>query len=179
MGEESDAQVISDSLTDPERFGVLFDRHATVLFRYFVRRVGVHEADGLVADVFRVAFEKRGTYDLDRPNARPWLYGIGTRLLAHHRRGEARRLNATARLLAQREERREAIDDVAAAVDASRAWAATAEAIGALPDIERDALLLFVWEELSYDDIAEALGIPVGTVRSRLNRARGRLRDES
>ena len=157
MGEETDALVIMASLTEPERFGALFDRHATVLFRYFVRRVGVDEADGLVADVFRVAFERRTTYDLDRANARPWLYGIGTRLLAHHRRSEARRLKATVRLLARRDERHDAIDEKSAAIDASREWAATAEAIGSLPDIERDALLLFVWEELSYDDIAEAL----------------------
>src|SRR5579862_7315011 len=98
---ESDAMVISASLDEPGRFGQLFDRHATVLFRFLVRRVGVDDAEGLLGDVFRVAFEKRAQYDPDRPNARPWLYGIATNLLAHHRRSEARRIGATARLLAR------------------------------------------------------------------------------
>src|SRR5215210_8575818 len=102
MADDSDAAVISASLADPGRFGALFDRHATILFRYLVRRVGVDEAESLLGDVFRVAFEKRAAYDAERPNARPWLYGIATNLLAHHRRTEARRIGATARLLARR-----------------------------------------------------------------------------
>src|SRR5215510_555139 len=73
---ESDAAIISASLADPGCFGALFDRHATVVFRYLVRRVGVDEADALLGEVFRVAFEKRATYDTARMNARPWLYGI-------------------------------------------------------------------------------------------------------
>ena len=96
MGAESDAAVIRSSLDAPARFGEIFDRHATVLFRYLVRRVGVDDAELLLGDVFRVAFEKRATYDDERPSARPWLYGIATNLLAHHRRGEARRITATA-----------------------------------------------------------------------------------
>src|SRR5256885_9640321 len=98
MDSLSDAAVITASLNEPDRFGVLFDRHATVLFRYLVRRVGVDDADGLLGEVFRVAFEKRATYDCERPDARPWLYGIATNLLARHRRTEARRIHATARL---------------------------------------------------------------------------------
>src|SRR6185295_11058197 len=100
MGTESDAAVISASLDEPARFGDLFDRHATVVFRYLVRRVGVDHAELLLGDVFRIAFEKRATYDCARPTARPWLYGIATNLLAHHKRSEARRIAATARLLA-------------------------------------------------------------------------------
>ena len=63
------------------------------------------------------------------------------------------------------------------AIDAGNLWPKVADAIEALPDEERDALVLFVWEELGYEEIAAALGVPVGTVRSRLNRARGRLRE--
>jgi len=174
---ETDAMVISDSISDPERFGVLFDRHATVLFRYLARRVNADEADPLLGEVFRVAFERRASYDCERPNARPWLYGIATNLLAHHRRSEARRLHATARLLAEGAPAADPADGVVAALDAATLWAVVADRVGQLPDIERDALVLFVWEDLSYDEIATALEVPVGTIRSRLNRARQQLRE--
>jgi RNA polymerase sigma factor (sigma-70 family) len=177
MDSETDASVIAASLAEPEVFGALFDRHARVLFRYLVRRIGPDEADTLLGEVFRIAFEKRSTYDGDRPNARPWLYGIATNLVAKHRRGEARRLQATARLRAQRVPAGDLGDRVDAALDAADLWPRVAEAVTELPEGERDALLLFVWEELGYDEIAAALDVPVGTVRSRLNRARMRIRE--
>jgi RNA polymerase sigma-70 factor (ECF subfamily) len=177
MANESDAAVITASLADPGRFGAIFDRHATIVFRYLVRRVGVDEAESLLGDVFRVAFEKRADYDAERPNARPWLYGIATNLLAHHRRTEARRIGATARLLARRPAGDDTSDQVVERLDAEALWPHIADAVAALPEGERDALLLFAWEELSYDEIACALEVPVGTVRSRLNRARETLRE--
>lgn len=177
MGSESDAGVILASFDDAGRFGEIFDRHATVLFRYLVRRVGVDDAELLLGDVFRVAFEKRTTYDFERPNARPWLYGIATNLLAHHRRSEARRIAATARLLAGHIPQDDSTDRVVARLDAMELWPHVAEAVALLPKGERDTLLLYVWEELSYDEIATALNVPVGTVRSRLNRARLSLRE--
>ena len=109
---------------------------------------------------------------------RPWLYGIATNLLAHHRRTEARRISATARLLTGRLDHHvDATDQVVERLDAEELWPHVAEAVAALPEGERDALLLYVWEELSYDEIASALDVPVGTVRSRLNRARQNLRE--
>jgi RNA polymerase sigma factor (sigma-70 family) len=177
MAPESDAGVIAASLQEPGRFGAMFDRHATVVFRYLVRRVGVDDADGLLGEVFRVAFEKRATYDTARENARPWLYGIATNLLARHRRDEARRIRATARLLARQRPADDPTEQVVGTLDARELWPRVAEAVAALPEEERDALLLYAWEELSYDEIADALGVPVGTVRSRLNRARVRLRE--
>ena len=173
----SDAAVIAASLDEPARFGTLFDRHARVLHRYLVRRVGPDEADGMLGDLFRVAFERRSSYDASRPDARPWLYGIAANLLARHRRREARRLQATARLLAHRLPPDDHADGVAATVDAAGLWPEVARAIAELPDGERDALLLHVWEGLSYEEVAAALEVPVGTVRSRLNRARGRMRE--
>ena len=172
----SDADVILGSLDDPSLFAVLFDRHAGVVFRFLIRRVGRDTADELLAETFRIAFEKRSTFDGQQPHARPWLYGIATNLVAKHRRTEARRLRATARLVAAVPDEPVA-DAIAAAVDARQVWPAVVAGIADLPGGERDALLLYVWEELSYDDIAVALGIPVGTVRSRLNRARSRLRE--
>jgi RNA polymerase sigma-70 factor (ECF subfamily) len=177
VAEESDAALIADSLHDPAHFGPIFDRHATVLHRYLVRRIGADEADGMVGEVFRIAFEKRHSYDLERPTARPWLYGIATNLLAKHRRSESRRLHAVARLAAQRLPPADLADHVTSSVDASVAWEGVAAAVAGLPEPERDALVLHVWEGLPYEEVAAALGIPVGTVRSRMNRARRRLRE--
>jgi RNA polymerase sigma-70 factor (ECF subfamily) len=175
--ESSDADVIAASFERPAAFGGIFDRHATSLHRYFVRRLGPFDAEALVGDVFRIAFEKRQTYDLARPNARPWLYGIGTNLLARHRRGEERRIRAVARLAAQRVPTVDLADGVSDAVDAASLWPRVADAVATLPQPERDALMLHVWEGLSYEDVAEALAVPVGTVRSRLHRARSRVRE--
>ncbi len=177
MDQESDAAVIGASLAAPARFGELFDRHATIVFRYLVRRVGVDDAELLLGDVFRIAFEKRVTYDRERPNARPWLYGIATNLLAHHRRSQARRIAATARLRAAQGPVDDGTERVVDRLDAAELWPHVAAAVGRLPEGERDVLLLYVWEELSYEEIATALGVPVGTVRSRLNRARETLRE--
>lgn len=177
---DSDAEVIATSLTTPAAFGTIFDRHATVLHRYLVRRIGPDDADTMVGDVFRIAFERRDSFDLTRDTARPWLYGIATNLVAKHRRREARRLHAVARLAAQRlapPDPGDPADRVSAEIDAATQWHHVARAVTSLPETERDALILHVWEALSYEDIADALGIPVGTVRSRLNRARRRLRD--
>jgi RNA polymerase sigma-70 factor, ECF subfamily len=177
MALETDAALIAASLDAPACFGALFDRHATVVFRYLVRRVGVDDAEGLLGEVFRVAFEKRATYDGERPNARPWLYGIATNLLARHRRSEMRRIRATARLMARQYPSSDPADEVAATVDAMELWPQVADAVAQLPEEERDALLLYVWEELSYQEIAAAMAVPVGTVKSRLNRAREHLRE--
>jgi RNA polymerase sigma-70 factor, ECF subfamily len=171
----SDAEVIGLSLDEPEAFGLIYDRHAATLLRFLGRRVGAKVAEGLVGELFRVAFERRTTFDAARESALPWLYGIGSNLLLKHRRGEARRLRASVQLAATSEatDRRAS----AAALDARLLFPRVADAIETLPDGEREALLLFAWEDLSYQSVAEALDLPVGTVRSRLNRARAHLRE--
>src|SRR5262245_5021271 len=174
MSSPSDAEVIGRSVGEPEAFGLIYDRHAATLLRFLGRRAGARVAEGLVGELFRIAFERRKTFDASRASALPWLYGIGSNLLAKHRRAEARRLRASARMTAG-----EAVDRraSAAALDARLLFPRVADAIEALPDQEREALLLFAWEELSYQSVAEALELPIGTVRSRLNRARARLRE--
>ena len=171
----SDAEVIGRSLDQPEAFGLIYDRHAATVLRFLGRRAGAAVAEGLVGELFRIAFERRKTFDASRASALPWLYGIGSNLLLKHRRGEARRLRASARMAAAHE----AADRRAGAValDARLLFPRVADAIEALPDGEREALLLFVWEDLSYQSVAEALELPIGTVRSRLNRARAQLRE--
>ena len=175
MSSPSDAEVIGRSLGEPEAFGLIYDRHAATLLCFLGRRVGAKVAEGLVGELFRVAFERRKTFDASRATALPWLYGIGANLLLKHRRAEARRLLASARMAAGREAA--GGRGSATALDARVLFSRVARVIEALPDGERAALLLFAWEELSYQGVAEALEVPIGTVRSRLNRARARLRE--
>lgn len=175
MSRPSDADVIARSLVEGEVFGLIYDRHAPTLLRFLGRRVGAEVAEGLLGEAFRIAFERRKAFDPGRPSALPWLYGIASNLLLKHRRGEARRLAASARMAIGRE-----VADgraSAAALEARALLPRVAEALESLPEGEREALFLYAWEDLSYSHIAEALELPVGTVRSRLNRARARLRE--
>jgi RNA polymerase sigma factor (sigma-70 family) len=174
----SDAAAIEASMTDPAAFAAIFDRHAASLHRFLARRVEPADADRLLGEVFRIAFERRGSFDPAHRSARPWLYGIATNLIARHRGSEARRLRAMASLASRRiDGDRDVVGDRAAeTVDAEESWSMLVDAIDELPEAERHTLLLDAWEQLSYQDIAAALDVPVGTVRSRLNRARRRLR---
>src|SRR2546421_11643642 len=88
MTSPSDAEVIGRSLGEPEAFGLIYDRHAASLLRFLGRRAGAKVAEGLVGELFRIAFERRRTVDASRASALPWLYGIGSdMLLKHPRRG--------------------------------------------------------------------------------------------
>lgn len=175
-GAEDDGALIERSRDEPEHFAGLFDRHAAEIHRYVVRRLGVSIADDLVSETFLVAFRRRARYDTARADARPWLYGIVTRLIADYRRTEARTYRALARTGV--DPVADGLDDtVASRVTAQSTRRALAGAFARLAKRDRDVLFLFAWQNLSYEDIAEALAIPVGTVRSRLNRARRVARD--
>ncbi len=164
------------SVDDPAAFARVFDRHYDLIAGYLRRRLDASLACELAAEVFLQAFAARARYDAARADARPWLFGIVSNLLARHRRAEARRLRAFARA-AERPSSEETLDGVDARVDARALSGALAAGLAALAAGERDVLLLYAWAELSYEQIAEALGIPTGTVRSRLHRARGTLRE--
>lgn len=172
----TDADLVRRSLTEPEAFVGLFDRHHDRLCAFLRGRVDADLADDLAAQAFTDAFDRRASYDLSFPDAGPWLFGFALNLLRRHRRTEARRWRAYARSVATQPRAQageeETIDRLAAGEAAARAARALAE----LPPHERDALLLLAWAELSYEEIARALGVPVGTVRSRLSRARAHLR---
>jgi RNA polymerase sigma-70 factor (ECF subfamily) len=139
------------------------------VLRFLGRRVGAEAAEGLLGELFRIAFERRQTFGA------PVAVRDRLDLLLKHRRAEARRLRASAQMAAagHAADRRTS----AAAFDARVLFPRVADAIDSLPDSEREALLLFAWEELPYGRVAEALELPIGTVRSRLNRARARLRE--
>ena len=143
MSSLSDAEVIGRSLGQPEAFGLIYDRHAPSLLRFLGRRVGAEVAEGLAGELFRIAFERRKTFNMSRASALPWLYGMGSNLLLKHRRGEARRLRANARMAADEATDRRAS---ARALDARLLFPRVADAIEALPDGEREALLLFAWK---------------------------------
>jgi len=170
-----DAAVIQLSRHEPEYFTELFRRHAPYIQRYVVRRLGQDAADDIVAETFLLAFRQRDSYDQARSDARPWLYGIATNLIGHHRRAEIRLYRALARTGADpvTESFTDRIDDRVSASTASRRLAA---ALARLSAELRDTLLLVAWGDLSYEETAAALGVPVGTVRSRISRARSALR---
>jgi RNA polymerase sigma-70 factor (ECF subfamily) len=170
-----DAAVIEASRAEPDRFASLFDRHAPYIHRYLARRVGRQAADD-VAETFLVAFRKRAGYDRRYHDARPWLYGIATNLVAQHRREEARQLRlrqAAGPDPAQPDYAERSVVNVTA----QSVRAPLAEALARLARPDRDVLLLIAWEQLSYDEVARGLNIPVGTVRSRLHRARTKIRE--
>jgi RNA polymerase sigma factor (sigma-70 family) len=170
-----DAAVIESSWLEPERFAVLFDRHAPHIHRYLARRAGRQVADDLVAETFLTAFAKRDRYDLGYSDARPWLYGIATNLVGQHRRDEARQYRIRQGAVAEPEVPDHA-DRVAAGVTAQAMRALLDAALAALPAGDRDVLLLIAWEQLTYQEVSRALAIPAGTVRSRLHRARTKVR---
>lgn len=174
-GEFDDAELISRSLTEPEYFSALFERYGRRIYDYAARRLGVQAAEDIVSETFFVAFRNRGAYDTTRTLARPWLYGIATNLIARHRRVEERYYRTLERTgldplpepLAETVVRR-----VAAEIEERRLAGVMAE----LHRRDRDVLLLIAWADLTYEEVAAALDVPVGTVRSRLNRARRTIR---
>lgn len=174
-GDRPDSAVIAASLVDPAAFGAIFDRHYAHINRYLARRVGPALADELAAETFVIAFRSRGRYDRSAADARPWLFGIAANLARRHWRTERRRLRAYAR---------SGIDpvgdesaEVDSRLDAAAAGPQLAAALASLSGRDREVLLLFAWADLSYEEISAALAIPVGTVRSRLSRARARIRE--
>lgn len=173
---DGDAELIERSWDDPERFAAIFDRYFDEIHAYLARRVGPAEADDLAGEVFLAAFVQRQRYDLRRGSARSWLYGIATNLVGTHRRREDRFYRALVRTgvpVASQDDEDRLVDRLSAVA----AGPAIIRALLSLAPGDRDVLLLVALAELSYAQVAEALGIPYGTVGSRLNRARKDLRE--
>ena len=173
--ETDDASVIANSRHDPEWFSVIFDRYFTAIHRYAAARLGPAAADDVAADTFLAGFDQRGRYDLTRPEAKAWLYGIATNLISRHRRDELRLYRALSRSAA-RDDVESHADRVTDRVTAEQLSPRLARALKRLSQGDRDALMLVACADLSYAETAFALGIPIGTVSSRLNRARAKLR---
>ena len=172
----TDAALLAEAGRSPELFALVFDRHFETIYRYVERRAGRDAADELSGEVFRIGFEHRSRFRPVHESALPWLYGLATNLLLKHWRRESRQVRALARLKGGWPEDEHDAAAVDARVDAQALGGQLLAALARLPQADRDVLLLFAWEELSYEEVATALGIPEGTVRSRLNRARRSLR---
>jgi len=171
----TDAALIAGSLVRPEEFAALFDRHSAMVYRYVARRLGAQVAEDIVGETFLVAFRRRQRYDTAFVDARPWLLGIATKLISRHRRAEAARYRA---IRSSQDERpaESPVERILDEVTALRTRPALACALAGLSRGDRDTLLLIAWADLTYEETAAALNIPVGTVRSRLHRARRQLR---
>jgi RNA polymerase sigma factor (sigma-70 family) len=172
-----DATVIRHSVSDPERFAVLVHRYAPAITRYVTRRLGADAAEDVAAETFLVAFRQRASYCGDGRDCLPWLYGIATRLCHRHWRTETRQLRLLARTGVD-SVIEPFTDQVEAQVTASAVKPRLAEALSRLPKPQRDALLLQARADLTYDQIATATGVQLGTVQARISRARHRLREQ-
>jgi RNA polymerase sigma factor (sigma-70 family) len=159
-----------------EAFGMLFERHARAIYNFCFRRVGNWAtAEDLVSIVFLEAWRR-----LDKPLPRgkelPWLFGIATNVVRNRRRAERRRA-AALRHLPRPSPDPNFADDSNQRADDEELMGRALGLLARLPRREQEVFALCAWSELSYEDAAIALRIPVGTVRSRLSRARARLRE--
>jgi RNA polymerase sigma factor (sigma-70 family) len=174
---ESDALLWSRSRAgDADAFGIIFERHARAIYNYCFRRVGDWAAaEDLVSVVFLEAWRRRDV-ELPPDKVLPWLFGIATNVVRNRRRTERRHAHALSRVPAPQPGTGFS-DDADERLDDERLMSRVLAFVAQLPEREQDVLTLCAWCELSYEDAALALGIPVGTVRSRLSRARARLRE--
>jgi RNA polymerase sigma factor (sigma-70 family) len=173
--ETHDGQVIARSVRDPSAFGEIFDRHFTHVWRYVASRAGRELADDVAAQVFEVALDRRARFRPEVTDAGPWLLGIATNLLRRHWRSERSRLRALSRapIDAAPFDPSEGLDRIDAVARRGPLLAAFAQ----LGRRDREVIALLAWGGLSYEEVALALDVPVGTVRSRTHRARARLRE--
>jgi RNA polymerase sigma-70 factor (ECF subfamily) len=163
---------------EPSAFGTLFERHARAVYNFCFRRTADWAvAEDLTSVVFLEAWRRRDDVRLSGDSALPWLYGVALNVLRNRWRSERRHRGALARLPRERPDA--FTDDADGRLDDERRMRTLLRSIQGLPGRERDVLALCGWAGLSYEEAALALDIPVGTVRSRLSRARARLSELS
>ena len=155
---------------------MLFERHGRTIYNYCFRRVGSWAvAEDLVSIVFLEAWRR---VDKQLPSGKelPWLFGIATNVVRNRRRSE-RRYAAALRRVSQPSAEPSFADDSDERIDDEELMGRALSLLGRLPRREQEVFVLCAWSGLSYEDAAVALRMPVGTVRSRLSRARARLRE--
>jgi RNA polymerase sigma-70 factor (ECF subfamily) len=160
----------------PGRFAEIFDRHVDPIGRYVVRRLGQARTDDIVSEVFRVAFEQRGSFRADQPSALPWLYGIAANVVRREHRDASRHLAALRRMAGRGSVSGDPLLESADRIDARNDAGELVGALASLTSDEREVLFLVAWEQLTPTEIANVLGVPPGTVRTRLLRARRAVR---
>lgn len=173
---ETDRELLRQE--DPTAFGTLFERNGRAVYNYCFRRTADWAAaEDLTSIVFLEAWRKRKEVRIHGDTLLPWLYGVATNVLRNRSRSLRRYRSALARLPVDHEA--DFADDAAWRIDDERQMRHVLDAFRLLPKRDQDVLALCVWSSLSYEEAAVALDLPVGTVRSRLSRARRRLRDDS
>ena len=159
---------------DPDALGALFERHAKLIFNYCFRRIGNRDtARELLQVVFLEAWRRRDK-ELPPDKVLPWLYGIATNVVRNQRRSE-RRFAAALSRLPSAEVEPDFADRAVERLDYERQAEKALGLLHRLPTGEQEVFVVCVGMELSYEDAAFALDIPIGTVRSRLSSARARL----
>ncbi|MCM2410756.1 RNA polymerase sigma factor [Streptomyces sp. RKAG290] len=164
---------------DREAFGRIFDRHGKTVYNHLFRRTADwSEAEDLTSTVFLHAWRRRSETVLERESALPWLLGIADRLLSNTRRRLRRAEALLRRLVSHEESVGDHADRVAVLVDDERRMSEIHRALARLPRHEREVVELCVWSGLDQQAAAATLGVAVGTVKSRLHRARRRLGED-
>jgi RNA polymerase sigma factor (sigma-70 family) len=173
VGANDDAEVLARSLDDPGEFAAIYTRHVASILRYARRRLGETAGEDAATEVFVRAFKQRATYAADHPTALPWLYWLAGQVVSDHARAERRRLRLFARLA-------ETVAPAPTETSGLRPVLGpeVVRGLRRLADADRETLLLVVWGELTYEEAAAAVRVPVGTVRSRISRARNQLRQD-
>lgn len=162
---------------DEHAFGALFDRHSRAVYNYCFRRTADWSAaEDLTSVVFLETWRQRDKVRMESDSLLPWLYGVATNVLNNHRRSRRRHRDALARL-PKPPPAPDGADDTGDRIDAERRMKEVLAGLASLSQRDQEVLVLCVWQGLEYAQAAEALGVPVGTVRSRLARARRKLRN--
>jgi RNA polymerase sigma factor (sigma-70 family) len=157
---------------DAESFGALYERHARTIYNYLFRRLADwSEAEELTSVVFLEAYRRRDEVSVAEGKVLAWLYGVATNVLRNRRRALRRHRQALSQLPPSPPSP-DIAGDAVARVAAAEEMRALLRRIESLPRAQQDVVVLCLWSELSYEEAAVALGVPVGTVRSRLARAR-------
>jgi RNA polymerase sigma factor (sigma-70 family) len=170
-------EVMLASIDHPHRFEAVFEQYHRAIYDYLARSVGPDRADEYAGDVFVAAFAARVRYDPELGSVRGWLFGIAANIRRNRARSDWRSRRAWDRVEGERGTDEGGFEVVEEALDYGKELAWVTQFLRELPDIDRDVLVLYAWGELTYTEVAQALGVEVGTVRSRLARARGRLRE--
>jgi len=170
----TDAELIRHSLEDPEEFREIFERHYESVRRFAQRVVGRDAGEEIAAQTFLIAFQRRSTYDVGYPSARSWLFGIAYNVVRH----QLRAARSEHDLLARLPKEPDATDPIAVeTLDAARLAPILRQALSELREEQRSPFVLVALGELTYRETADVLAIPVGSVRSRIHRARATLRE--
>lgn len=172
-----DGRLIAASIRKPELFEVIFDRHYRSVVRFSVGRVGHNEAADVAAETFLRAFSRRARFDSEQPSALPWLFGISANVARERMRKTARGFRAFNRATPPPHIDSPFESDAVERTDAEAQAAILTASLAKLTDDEYQVLMLAAIADYSYQEIADRLDIPIGTVRSRLSRARRRMRE--